>query len=169
MSQRRTRHEDRRAWWAAGAVALGFHVAIFIFMPPFEIDSFDGKAPSRMIVVAGPWQPAVCTADCPRGAAPYDTIDTPPRLANGPILNYELSRVYPSTLWRYREPSAAVLEVVLSHTGDVEAVLVIESSDNGADGALREITRRMQFDLPSDGKYEDGLAGQLRVEIRPPR
>lgn len=167
MGHPRKRQDDRRAWWAAGAVALGLHVAIFMFMPPFAIDSFDGKAPSRMIVVTGPWQAAVCTSECPNGAAPYDTVDSPPQLANGPTLNYELSRVYPRTLWRYREPSAAVLEVILSHTGDVEAVSVIESSDNGADGALRAITRRMRFDLPD--KYGEGLAGQLRVEIRPPR
>lgn len=164
--ERKRHRTERTVWWIAGAAALGLHVAIFLLMPPFEIRRADGGPASRMIIAAGRWAVPLCSADCPHGAAPYDTLDPPPVLTNGELLNYQLPGIYPRTLWRYLEPSAGTFQVTVGTGGDVEDAVLLESTDNGTNEALLDIAQRMQFELPDVSRYGYGLAARVRIEVR---
>jgi len=166
----RFKARGRRVAWLAAGAALALHAAVFACTPPVEIvDAVGAPVQPRMVITLGAWRAPSCGGDCPPGYATYDTVRPPPRVANIGNVQHRLPRIYPGLMWHFREPSGARLRVAITKHGRVEEVLLLESSANGADGALVELLRRMRFQRLAGMDGSTGLVADLELGVAPPR
>ena len=166
----RFKRRARRLTLLAAAAALALHAAILFLSPTFKLDvvALTGHGP-RMIVTLREWSSPTRAVNVDTRAVAYDTTMMQPLLVNMAELRTRLPRLYPWILWKYQEPSRAVVQVAIGRSGRVRDAVILESSANGADAALLELVRIMRFEPLRMHERPIDVVGQVEVGVVPPQ
>ena len=168
-ANQRFKRSSGRFWWLGGIAAIGFHAGLLFLTPPINIVGFRGQPiRARMVVTIGAWEAPTCRGGCAAGYARYDTAFSPPEVENWSEVNYRLARVYPLLLWKYREPSQAVVEISIGRFGVVQHTVLLESADNGTDEALLAVAKLLRFTVGPPYDTARGMTGRVEIGVAPP-
>lgn len=150
----------KRGRWIAIITTVAAHVALFAFMPPFQIPTR-----SRMVVTLSTWGPPAVLPDAPPGLLVIDTLTPGPRLVNQADVNHRVPRVYPWVMWHFREPSSAQVQVTVGRSGRVRDVALVDGDAGAGQHALLALARLMRFDLTDSPAAGRGLVGTVEIGV----